>query len=295
VVWWPGLAAIGWSNRLGWYEGFHLLLAGNPLGVITGCGFGPASTKDHPLAETFFARRRHPHPGRASGGAPAWGPSVVDKGFEGQANQETWWRAFGAQVLCPPTRNSRAPWPKRLRRWRAGVRQIVETVYEKLWQTFRLDRERPHDLSGLQARVAAKMTLHNFCLWLHDQLGRPRLAFTDWVDWSLQRFHTKRLTIPGVIFGTHRCRFVDVRSNRVTLDIVSRQPVGIEMAFHFETEGIEMRIEGCPNIDFEGFIIKLKMEFGSDSGLIDLVGFVDVVDALVDSARVTLIPPYSTD
>jgi hypothetical protein len=37
------------------------------------------------------------------------------------------------------------------------------------------------------------------------------------------------------------------------------------------------------------------MEFGSDSGLIDLVGFVDVVDALVDSARVTLIPPYSTD
>ena len=45
-----------------------------------------------------------------------------------------------------------------------GVRQIVETVDEKLWQTCRLDRERPHALSGLQARVAAKMTLHNFCL-----------------------------------------------------------------------------------------------------------------------------------
>jgi hypothetical protein len=23
--WLPGLADIGWSNRLGWYEGFHLL------------------------------------------------------------------------------------------------------------------------------------------------------------------------------------------------------------------------------------------------------------------------------
>jgi len=153
------------------------------LGVITGFGFGPASTKDQPLAETFFALRRSPHSGLASGGAPAYGPYVVDKGFEGHANQQTWWRAYGAQVICPPKRNSRAPWPKRLRRWLAGVRQIVETVYEKLWHTFRLDRERPHDLSGFQARVAAKMALHNFCIWFNGQLGRPLLAFTDLVDW----------------------------------------------------------------------------------------------------------------
>ena len=44
--WLPGLADIGWSNRLGWYEGFHLLLAVNPTGMITGFGFGAASTKD---------------------------------------------------------------------------------------------------------------------------------------------------------------------------------------------------------------------------------------------------------
>ena len=34
--WLPGLADIGWSNRLGWYEGFHLLTAVTPVGVITG-------------------------------------------------------------------------------------------------------------------------------------------------------------------------------------------------------------------------------------------------------------------
>ena len=112
----------------GWYGGFHLLLAVKPVGMITGCGFGPARTKEHPLAETFFARRRSPHPGLASGGAPACGPYVVDKGFEGQANHQTWWRASGAQVIGPPKCNSRVPWPKRLRRWLAGVRQIVETV-----------------------------------------------------------------------------------------------------------------------------------------------------------------------
>ena len=108
---------------------------------------------------------------------------MVDKGFEGQAQHATWWQIYGAQLICPPKRHSRAPWPKRLRRWLAGVRQIVETVDEKLWQTFRLDRDRPHDLSGFQARLAAKMALQNFCMWLNEHLGRPRLAFADFVNW----------------------------------------------------------------------------------------------------------------
>jgi hypothetical protein len=60
---------------------------------------------------------------------------------------------------------------------------MVETVYEKRWHTFRLDRERPHDLGGFQARLAAKMALHNFCIWLHAPLGRPWLAFADLVNW----------------------------------------------------------------------------------------------------------------
>jgi len=98
------------------------------------------------------------------------------------------------------------------------------------------------------------------------------------------------LEFPGVIFGTHRYRFVDVRSNSLSLDMVSRQPVGLEFALRFETEGVEMRVEGFPDIDFVGFILKLNLELGSDGGLIDLVGFVDVVDQSVNSARVTLIP-----
>jgi hypothetical protein len=181
--WLPGLADIGWSNRLGWYEGFHLLLAVNSVGVITGFGFGPARTKDQPLAETFFALRRRPHPGLLSAGSPALGPYVVDKGFEGQANQARWWQTYGAQVLGPPKRNSRTPWPKTLRRWLASVRQVVETLYDKLFHPFRLDRERPHELSGFRTRLAAKIALHNFCMWLNEDLGRPRLAFTDLVDW----------------------------------------------------------------------------------------------------------------
>ena len=44
VGWLPGVAAIGWSSRLGWYEGLHLLLTVHPSGVITGCAIGAAAT-----------------------------------------------------------------------------------------------------------------------------------------------------------------------------------------------------------------------------------------------------------
>lgn len=179
----PGLTDIGWSNRLGWYEGFHLFLAVSPEGAVTGFGFGSASAKDQPLAETFFALRRHPDPRLLSVGAPALGPYVTDKGFEGQARHQFWQQNYGAVVLCPPKRNSTHPWPAPWRRWLAGIRQIVETTVGSLQHVFRLDRERPHTLTGFQARLAAKMALHNFCIWLNEQLGQPRLAFVDLVAW----------------------------------------------------------------------------------------------------------------
>lgn len=60
---------------------------------------------------------------------------------------------------------------------------MVETVDEKVQHSVRLSRERPHDVTGFQARLAAQMTWQNFCSWLTEQLGRPSLAFADLVDW----------------------------------------------------------------------------------------------------------------
>ena len=181
--WLAGQADIGWSNRLGWYEGFHLLLSVNPQGVITGFSFAPASVKDQTLAEDFFAFRHTPHPRLPTLGEPARGWYVVDKGFAGQAAGQRWRDCYGAWVICPPKRNSRNPWPKELRRWLAGIRQMVETVFDKLHHAFGLDRERPHQLDGFQTRVAARAALHNFCIWLNRQLGRPSLAFADLLAW----------------------------------------------------------------------------------------------------------------
>ena len=107
-------------------------MAVHPVGVMTGLGLGPASRQAPPLAAPFLALRRYPPPGLPRVGAPALGPYMVAKGFEGQAHHATWGQPYGAQGICPPKRNSRGPWPQRLRRWLAGGRQIVETVYEKL-------------------------------------------------------------------------------------------------------------------------------------------------------------------
>ncbi|MCA1838432.1 MAG: transposase [Actinobacteria bacterium] len=182
--WLAGYADIGWSNSLGWYEGFCLLVAVAPTGVITGFGFASASTKDQPLAETFFALRAQPDPRLQSVGSAASGPYVLDKGFEGGDNHRRWRNRYGARVICSPKRNGRKrKWPKRLRRWAASIRQIVESVFEKLHDTFGLRGERPHELSGLRARLAARVALHNFCIWLNEQLGRPRLSFADLLGW----------------------------------------------------------------------------------------------------------------
>jgi Transposase DDE domain len=182
--WLAGYADIGWSNSLGWYEGFCLLVAVNPVGAITGFGFASASTKDQPLAESFFALRARSNPRLQSVGSMALGPYVVDKGFEGEENHRRWLESYGVRIICPPKRNEhKRRWPKRLRRWAASIRQIVETVYEKLHNTFGLRRERPHDMAGLRARLAARVALHNLCIWLNEQLGRPRLAFADLLGW----------------------------------------------------------------------------------------------------------------
>jgi hypothetical protein len=174
--WLAGQADIGWSNRVGWYEGFHLLLCVTAQGVITGFGFGSASTHDQHLAATLFAARCTPSPRLPGAGSPAQGSYVADKGFAGEKPRQHFQHAYQVDLITPPHQRSKQRWPKALRRWLAHLRQIIETVNDKLLNTFRLARERPHDLTGFQARLAAKVALHNVCIWLNLQLDQAPLA-----------------------------------------------------------------------------------------------------------------------
>ena len=139
--WLPEYTAIGKSTRLGWYEGFDLLVAATPTGVITGYGVGAADAKDQPLAETFFAARATGDPRLPTVGAPPDATYLADSGFIGATRHAHWQAEFGAHVVCPPYRSAARNWPPRLRTWLSHHRQIIESVNDKLLLTFRLERE----------------------------------------------------------------------------------------------------------------------------------------------------------
>jgi hypothetical protein len=181
--WLAGMANIGWCTRAGWYNGFRLLISVTPEGVITGFGFGEGSAKEQPLADTMLALRSQAQPMLPSVGRPAIGWYFADMGFAGDPNHELWRVHYGAEVITEPQVNSTKRWPKAWRYWLHSARQIIETVYGSLIGFFRLDKERPHDLTGFQANLAAKLALHNFCIWLNKQLGRAPLTFAQLLDW----------------------------------------------------------------------------------------------------------------
>jgi hypothetical protein len=163
-----------------------LLTAVDPSEAITGRLLfrGRLHRRCQQMGETFFALRARPSPRLRTAGSVPSAPYVLHKGFEGADNHRRWLECCGARRICPPKRNAaRNVWPKRLRRWVAGIRRIVEGVYDELFNTFGLWRERPHELSGLRARLVARVALHNFCNWLNEQVGLPRLAFADLLGW----------------------------------------------------------------------------------------------------------------
>lgn len=126
----PEVAALGKSLRLGWFAGARLLLAVTPEGAVTGWGAASGNAQDRALAEAFFAQSALPTQALPSVGRALRRP----------------------RLRAPAARQRRAPAGSR--RWSAGARQIVETVFQRLLQGFRLERERP--LGGRLTRIAAR-------------------------------------------------------------------------------------------------------------------------------------------
>ncbi len=182
--WLPEYVSIGRCNRLGWYEGFHLLIACSPKGVVTGFGFGSANAKDQTLAEAFLYARASQNPKLKCAGKPAKSAYVADTGFEGYIRHQRWHDEYHADVVCPPRMDYKQKWTRAQRRRLAARRQIIETVFDRLLNTFRLSRERPHAFSGFWARLTAKLVLHDFCIWINQKYDRRNLAFADLPGWT---------------------------------------------------------------------------------------------------------------
>jgi hypothetical protein len=128
--WLAGYADIGWSNRLGWYEGFKVLVAVSPTGVITGFGFSAASTAEQSMAETFLASRKRPSPrlpsvGRTTSGC-YWrtrvsrGLRTTSGGSNATRHESSIPQKETAASEAGP-RGSDAGWPPSARSWKRST------------------------------------------------------------------------------------------------------------------------------------------------------------------------------
>jgi hypothetical protein len=110
--WLPGLADIGWSNRLGWYEGVHLLLTVTPIGVITGFVFrsfrtidrySPGSTLKKKKGQTSDQCGAHYHSigGLVHAKTSGLGPTVSQPGLCSLSADQPWQRERNCDLSDP--------------------------------------------------------------------------------------------------------------------------------------------------------------------------------------------------
>jgi hypothetical protein len=184
IGWLPEYTDKGLCSRIGFFHGVQVLSCVTRTGVITGFGVAAGSTKDQPMAGEFFRYRDHPTSRMPWIGRPAASQIYLgDKGFSGPKRHVEWFLETGAVLTCAPQKGHGEPWPALHQRAIASMRQIVETVHDKLLNQFRLGRERPHDITGLFSRLCAKSALHNACIWINRQFGRANLAFVSLLGW----------------------------------------------------------------------------------------------------------------
>ena len=107
-----------------------------------------------------------------SGGAVSTKPILSDCGFRGDDWLTHWAKAYGAQVW-PLSKAA----PRAERRWLSSARQVVETTFANLTESFGLKYPGAHSTWGLLMRVAAKVAAYNLGMMINRLLGRPDFAF----------------------------------------------------------------------------------------------------------------------
>ena len=108
-----------------------------------------------------------------------WRTAPGDKAYRPAAVRAllAWHNDLG--LLTPKRRNQRAQLPAALTAAINHFRQIIETVNSQLVEQFQLQRNRAKSVSGLCARVQAKLAAHTLGLYLNYLHGRPLLALMD--------------------------------------------------------------------------------------------------------------------
>jgi len=183
-------ARIGKGGNHRYFYGVRLLLSLSRRGVATGWVLGAGNVQERWLAELLLSARagcpqlRGPcQKGRGtprlepptkwvgppvSSGRARGRPLLTDPGFGGGDWWEHWQHDYQATVISEPKQASRE-----LSRWFGSLRQVVETAFAHLCDTFGLRYPGAHTKWGPLTRVAAKVAAYNVAIAINRSLGRP--------------------------------------------------------------------------------------------------------------------------
>jgi hypothetical protein len=192
--WLADIARIGKGGNDRYFYGVRLMMVIDQHGVATGWALASGNVQERWVAELLFSTRagvpgvqgpldakgqkpKVPRPTEwmaavPSGGTAANKPILSDSGFRGDDWLAHWAQTYGVQVYPLPKAAPRAT-----RHWLSSIRQVVETTFANLSESFGLKYPGAHSTWGLLMRVAAKVAAYNLGIMLNRLLGRPDFAF----------------------------------------------------------------------------------------------------------------------
>lgn len=185
------------GNHGGWFYGEQMLMSVTAAGVVTGWLVGQAQIDDRWMLEAFLstryqrmqligpelpAKKRYKRQQVATpeSFSPAITtgrcrhlPYLVDDGFNGERWVRHWQDEYKAVVIASPPKNARLSWNRQDKRWLSKHRQIVETVFSRLCEVFKLKRLHAHSDWGKLTRLAAITAAYNIGIFINRSLQRP--------------------------------------------------------------------------------------------------------------------------
>jgi hypothetical protein len=192
--WLAAIARLGKGGNDRYFYGVRMIMVISCRGVATGWTVAAGNVQERWLAELLFSTRAgtpqvqgplHPATHQPqlppptdwmapvpSCGAASDKPVMTDSGFRGDDWLDHWAEAYGAHVVPPPPQAARAA-----RHWWSAARQVVETTFAHLTESFGLKYPGAHTSWGLLTRVAAKVAAYNLGIVLNRLFGRPDFAF----------------------------------------------------------------------------------------------------------------------
>jgi hypothetical protein len=192
--WLAEIARVGKGGNDRYFYGVRLLLGLSSAGVAGAWTMAAGNVQERWLAELLLSTQAgcpqllgppDPVTGQPALDLPAdWvgpvqscgtasgKPKMTDAGFVGKEWQEHWARDYGATVVAKPKHAG-----PELSRWFGSLRQVAETAFAHLCESFGLKYPGANTKWGLLTRMAAKLAAYNLGIRINRALGRPDFAF----------------------------------------------------------------------------------------------------------------------